>query len=224
MNNNPNKYHYEDNDNIYTYSNGVLKNKLGITNQKELDKAEKLHTTKRLTQLKTNPIPLKNISTLFKIHHHIFQDLYDWAGKLRKIGIKKDGDQFSPTYEFKERSLYINSLINDYKQINPNNKLELSRKLAEILDEINWMHPFREGNGRTQREFLCLLAKEKNYTLDLNPPDKPEVYQEYMQGTVFGAIGTLTHLIHDCIKKQSAVDLTESQPITRKKNVDPRWG
>lgn len=54
---------------------------------------------------------------------------------------------------------------------------------------VNYLHPFREGNGRTQREFLVLLAREKGWALNLNPPDKMDVYERYMTGTINGDVG-----------------------------------
>ena len=71
--------------------------------------------------------------------------------------------------------------------------------MAEILDKINYLHPFREGNGRTQREFLRLLALEKGLTLNLNPPDNKSVYERYMKGTIESDVKTLTELIFEPI-------------------------
>jgi cell filamentation protein len=71
--------------------------------------------------------------------------------------------------------------------------------LAEILDNINYLHPFREGNGRAQREFLRLLALEKGLALHLNPPDNISVYERYMKGTIESDIKTLTELIYELI-------------------------
>ncbi len=71
--------------------------------------------------------------------------------------------------------------------------------MAEILDNLNYLHPFREGNGRTQREFLRLLALEKGLTLNLNPPDNRSVYERYMKGTIESDVQTLTELIFELI-------------------------
>ena len=73
--------------------------------------------------------------------------------------------------------------------------------MAEILDNINYLHPFREGNGRTQREFLRILALEKGLTLNLNPPDNKGIYDKYMQGTINSDVKTLTELILELIEK-----------------------
>ena len=78
---------------------------------------------------------------------------------------------------------------------------ELAKKLAEILDNVNFLHPFREGNGRTQREFLRLLALEKDIKLNLNPPDNKSVYERYMHGTINSDVSTLSELILEQIEK-----------------------
>lgn len=75
----------------------------------------------------------------------------------------------------------------------------LAEKLAEILDNVNYLHPFREGNGRTQREFVRLLALEKRLTLNLNPPDENSVYDRYMRGTIESDLTILTELINELI-------------------------
>jgi len=69
------------------------------------------------------------------------------------------------------------------------------------LDAINYLHPFREGNGRTQRQFLRFLALEKKLTLNLNPLNNTAVYERYMSGTVNGDVETLTALILELIEK-----------------------
>lgn len=75
--------------------------------------------------------------------------------------------------------------------------------MAEILDNVNYVHPFREGNGRTQREFLRLLALDKSLTLNLNPPNNKSVYERYMKGTIESDITTLTELIFELIATEN---------------------
>jgi cell filamentation protein len=71
--------------------------------------------------------------------------------------------------------------------------------LALILDNVNYLHPFREGNGRTQREFIRLLALEKGYALNLNPPENAGVYEQYMSGTIEGDVEKLQSLIFELL-------------------------
>jgi len=197
-------YKYIDPD--YTYTDpktGILRNLADITDPDALLFFESGAVAKRIQELYENPIKIKGIESIFEIHKHLFQDVYSWAGEKRKVEISKAGKQFFPTTYFQNAFRYIDSMILDYKKISKNNKQQIAEKLAEILDNVNYLHPFREGNGRTQREFIRLLALEKNLKLNLNPPDNKNIYEQYMQGTINSDVKTLTNLIFDLIDKQS---------------------
>ncbi|HRP90747.1 MAG TPA: Fic family protein [Edaphocola sp.] len=193
-----NSYKYIDPDFTYTDpKTGLLRNLLDIADPDVLLFVESGAITKRLQELYENPIKVKGIDTLFEIHRHLFQDIYIWAGKKRTVEISKDGKQFFPISHFGNAFKYIDQLITDFKNIPKSNKKLLAEKLAEILDHINYLHPFREGNGRTQREFLRLLALEKGFKLNLNPPDNNSIYEQYMKGTIESDVKTLTALIFE---------------------------
>lgn len=195
-----NSYKYIDPDFNYTDpKTGLLRNLQDIADPEVLLFVESGAVTKRLQELYEHPIKIKNIDSLFEIHKHLFQDIYVWAGKKRTVEISKDGKQFFPTSHFNNAFRYIDQLILEFKKIPKDKKILLAEKLAEILDNINYLHPFREGNGRTQREFLRLLALEKALTLNLNPPDKKDVYDRYMKGTIESEVKTLTDLILELI-------------------------
>jgi cell filamentation protein len=186
----------------FTYidpESGLLKNLQNITDPDVLLFIESGAVTKRLQELFQNPLQIKGIETLFDIHKHLFQDIYSWAGKKRSVEISKDGKQFFLTIHFDNALTYIDSLIAEYKKLSKENKQLIAEKLAEILDNINYLHPFREGNGRTQREFLRLLAKEKGLSLNLNPPDNKNIYERYMQGTIESDVSILSNLIFELI-------------------------
>jgi cell filamentation protein len=193
-------YKYIDPDFTYTDpKTGLLRNLQDITSSDILLFVESSAVTKRLHELYESPIKIEGIDSLFKIHRHLFQDIYIWAGKKRIVEISKDGKQFFPTSHFENAFRYIDQLIVEFKKIPNDNKLQLADKLAEILDNVNYLHPFREGNGRTQREFLRLLASEKGLTLILNPPDNANVYDRYMKGTIESDFNTLSELIFELI-------------------------
>jgi len=197
-----NDYQYIDPDYIYTDSKtGILRNLGDITDQDALTFAETAATTRRTNELKTNPIQITDSNALFAIHRHLFQDIYDWAGKRRTVEISKDGKQFFPLSHFENALKFINDLLLEYVSISNEDKANLSEKLAEILDTVNYLHPFRDGNGRTQREFIRLLAKEKNWTLNLTPPDNAEVFERYMTGTINGDVKMLSKLIFERLTK-----------------------
>jgi len=195
-----NNYTYIDFD--YSYidpANGILKNLQNITNADVLQFVESGVVTKRLQEIYENPIKIQGVESIFAIHKYLFQDIYSWAGKQRVVEISKDGKQFFPTIFFENAFKYINHLINEFRKIPKNNKKGLAEKLAEILDNINYLHPFREGNGRVQREFLRLLALEKELTLHLNPPDNKSIYDRYMKGTIESDVNLLADLIFELI-------------------------
>lgn len=145
-----NSYKYIDPD--YTYSDpqtGLLRNLQDITDSDVLLFVESGTVTKRLQELYNNPIKIKGVDSLFVIHKHLFQDIYAWAGKKRKVEMSKDGKQFFPLSYFDNALVYIDQLIAEFKKIPKDNTKLIAGKLAEILDNINYLHPFREGNGRT---------------------------------------------------------------------------
>ncbi|MBK8442867.1 MAG: Fic family protein [Sphingobacteriales bacterium] len=198
-----NAYKYIDPD--YTYTDpksGLLRNLQDISEPDVLLFVESSAVTKRLQELYEIPIKIKGIESLFLIHKHLFQDIYVWAGKKRIVEISKDGKQFFPTTHFDNAFRFIDTLITEFKEIPKDNKKRLAEKLAEILDNVNYLHPFREGNGRTQREFLRLLAVEKGLILNLNPPDDKSVYEKYMKGTIESDPATLVELIFELIENK----------------------
>ena len=195
-----NNYQYIDPDYKYANKNGVLYNLANIEDEKILLAFESLKVSKRVEELFENPIKIKDSNSLLIIHHYLFQDVYEWAGKVRTVNISKNGKPFFDRERFYFAFQYIDTLIAEYRSIRKSKKYELSHKLAEILDNINYLHPFREGNGRTQREFLRLLALEKDLTLNLNPPDNESVYTRYMKGTIESDLNTLSDLIFELIE------------------------
>ncbi|GBR76796.1 hypothetical protein NO2_1288 [Candidatus Termititenax persephonae] len=193
-------YRYLDSDNIYTDpQTGILRNKPSIRDAKLLQVFESFQASNRLEQLISKPLKIRNSTALLKIHKHLFQDVYSWAGKTRTVEISKQGKQFLPVHRLSRGFAYIDKLIDEYRRIKNNDLKTVAKKLAEILDNINYLHPFREGNGRTQREFLRTLALEKKLTLNLNPPDSLSVYKRYMRGTIHGNSKLLAKLIFELI-------------------------
>ena len=197
-----NKYEYLDPDYAYVdKSTGILRNLAGISNEQDLHFFESVAVTKRAKELVDNPLSIKNSNSLFAIHKYLFQDVYEWAGEKRTVEISKEGNQFFPTDYFDTALEYIDKLIADYRKCDAEDKRELAKKLAAILDVVNHLHPFREGNGRTQREFMRILALEKGLLLNLNPPDNAIVFERYMTGTIEGNVEKLSNLILDLLMR-----------------------
>jgi cell filamentation protein len=196
-----NNYEYIDPD--YTYTDpktGVLRNLADINDPDGLLFFESAAVIKRSKELETQPITIQNAETLLDIHRYLFQDVYNWAGQKRTVEISKQGKPFFLTAYFDKGFAYIDTLVADYRKIDRINKSRIAKCLAELLDSINYLHPFREGNGRTQREFIRVLSLEKGYTLNLNPPDNLNIYERYMSGTIDGDVEKLTELIFELMQ------------------------
>lgn len=98
-------------------------------------------------------------------------------------------------------TIFINNhLIHSYHQT-ANSKDEIIKHLAKILDNLNYFHPFREGNGRTQREVIRSLALSKGYSAQIRVEQDDEVYNLYMDGTVYGDLEKLEELLGKILEK-----------------------
>jgi cell filamentation protein len=122
------------------------------------------------------------------------------AGQTRRVEISKQGKPFLTTAAFATGFAYVDDLVASYWRAD-DDPAALARSLAAILDSVNYLHPFREGNGRTQREFIRSLALERGYQLGLNPATDRTVYERYMSGTIEGDVGLLAALVEEIIRR-----------------------
>ncbi|MFX3616534.1 MAG: Fic/DOC family protein [Sporolactobacillus sp.] len=160
--------------------NGTLKNKLNIKSAKALQELEF-----RLTQYKYRSIPeyrIMRIDDLKKIHCWLFSDLYVWSGEYRTGDFHKDGTDFFPISRFDFAIENLNRQIEHVNKANYRSDLALAIDLGKLLLDINMFHPFREGNGRTQRLFVTLLAKQKGKMVHLRKGDP--AYNNYMTASI----------------------------------------
>ncbi|MGE5829954.1 MAG: Fic/DOC family protein [Micromonosporaceae bacterium] len=145
---------------------GLLANKLGITDTETLNQAIADITAARLDQLATRHLPGSyDLNHLKAFHRAIFSDIFEWAGQTRTVQIAKQTGFCLPQHI----ETYAAS---EFAKLAKDNYLrqlawpDFVDKLAYYQAEINELHPFREGNGRTQRAFLYQLAREAGYHLD----------------------------------------------------------
>ncbi|MGH3914910.1 MAG: Fic/DOC family protein [Pseudonocardiaceae bacterium] len=144
-----------------------LRNKLGLTDPEKLAEAEQRISLHRDSQLNRETLPGEyNLQHLQRFHEWLFQDVYDWAGQTRTVNIHKDGPPFcSWQYLDDEVSSVLTKLATDRWLIGLAHHAFLD-KVAYYYGELNARHPFREGNGRTQRAFLRQLSAAAGGRLD----------------------------------------------------------
>jgi cell filamentation protein len=154
----------------------VLRNVAGIQDQEELEADEAEYTTARLMQLWFKPIGGNFDSQhLRAIHRHLFLAMYEWAGEWRTVPLSKDNSTFCmPEYIEAEVSKLLDGLRRDPSLPTVDTGL-FAVTAGKYLGELNAIHPFREGNGRTQREFIRELALRSGLDLRWSWVSQPEM-------------------------------------------------
>lgn len=146
----------------------VLQNNFGIKTQHELEQYESNFTLWRLIKLEANPISGNfDLLHLQEIHKYLFQDVYPFAGQIRTINISKD-EMFADAREITRLSQYLFTKLHRENYLANLSETQFAERAALYMNAINVIHPFREGNGRTQRFFIEQLAYHAGHTLDLS--------------------------------------------------------
>lgn len=149
---------------------GILANKVGARTQSELDVAEGELVPFRAVQLDDHPIQGRfDLDHLRAIHRHLFQDVYPFAGEVRTVNIHKlndPGSGFFPIERFAAGAAYVFGDLAGDKFLRDRTPERFVTGVAKHFDAINHLHPFREGNGRTQRIFVGQLAAAAGYRID----------------------------------------------------------
>jgi cell filamentation protein len=139
----------------------VLRNKLNIKDQAKLDEFElALFLTRTDEEMPGGNLDYDHYKA---VHHHLFQDVYGWAGKVRTIRIGKGGSWFCyPEYIDREMGRIFGQLV-EVEHLRGLGIEDFAVRTAHVLAEINAVHPFREGNGRTQLTFLAMLMENAGF-------------------------------------------------------------
>lgn len=163
-------------DRIYCYPDSdVLKNKMGVRDSERLSQLERRLTMLRLLELIDKPVRGKfDLKHLQAIHKYIFQDIYEWAGEIRKVDIAK-GNMFCNVRFLSGQAAEIFGKLKDEDYLQGLGEEDIIGRLAYYFSEINALHPFREGNGRSQREFIRCLALHNGYVLNFANASKEEM-------------------------------------------------
>ena len=146
----------------------MLDNKLSITNEIELSKEEERITKIKALELfdsgKINEFEVGTFKGLADIHHYLFSDVYDFAGKVRNVNLTKGNFRFAPV-------MYLEDALNKIDNMPQDNFNNIVKKYIEM----NVAHPFREGNGRSTRIWLdMILKKEIGKVVDWSKVDKDD--------------------------------------------------
>ena len=159
---------------IYCYTGtSVLRNKMHIRDAAFLKEAESELTVVKQLALLEQPIQGHfTKSHLFKIHRFIFEDIYPFAGHIRRESISKGDTMFYPPASIDSELNKVFLKIKEEKMIEETDRTQQIANLSYVMSALNIIHPFREGNGRTIREFIRCMALQYGITLNWGNVDK----------------------------------------------------
>ena len=156
----------------------ILKNIPGIRSQKMLDRFEANRVGQRSLELINNPLSgFFDVAHLQRIHRYLFQDVYEWSGQFRTVDIAKGNSYFAHVPYIRSTLEGLFEKLSNEQHLRGLDQEAFARRAADILGTLNAVHPFREGNGRTQREFVRELAHKNGYWVDWSKVSREELYK-----------------------------------------------
>jgi len=180
----------------------VLRNKLGIMEAGVLDEIERRLVVQRAREgVPTGDFDLRHLRA---IHRHLFQDVYDWAGKVRTVEITKGASHFQFRRFIETGMADVHRRLREADFLRDLKAPDFASAAAPIMGDVNYVHPFREGNGRTQLQYLGLLAEQAGHPIDLARLD-PGLWIEASRRSHDGAYEPMATAIGRALKV-SAVD------------------
>jgi len=159
----------------YCYPNSrILRNKANIRDDDWLDDFERFKVAQRLQE----PIPTGDfdLDHLRAVHRHLFQDVYEWAGEVRTIEISKGSSSFLHHARIETGFQDIHTRLQQQNYLRDLPADAFADQASGIIGDVNYVHPFREGNGRTQMQFLKQLAMHGGHQIDLSQTDQATWY------------------------------------------------
>lgn len=154
----------------FEYSNGTLKNKYNELDANRLRFLEYKVVNERMAWLLAHEdrVTIRSFTDLVKIHRFLFDSIYDWAGEVRNYEMSKGGTDFMFSESISMGISNINQQLREIKD----QKMPDALVYAKLIDSLNYLHPFREGNGRSIRIFVQLLAANQGQKLSFDRQDE----------------------------------------------------
>jgi cell filamentation protein len=181
-------------------ASGVLRNLLGITKQTTLEVSESSLSFLRANQLRASPLRGNfDLTHLQAIHKRLFGDVYDWAGQIRTVEIIKGSTHFARRLMIVQAARVLFDELAKENRLVGLNADEFALRAAYYLGEINVLHPFREGNGRAQREFTGQLALRAGHRIEWGLANQDEMIKASIDA-YNGDCTRMAQLIRSCMR------------------------
>jgi cell filamentation protein len=191
-----------ENSDPYLYpGTSVLKNLRGLTDPELLARFEARQTHRRIAELIDTPVTGGfDVAHLKAIHRHIFQDVYEWAGEFRAVNISKGGHLFGLANFLEPALQQILAKLAAGKHLIGLDVEKFVDRAAYFIGELNAAHPFREGNGRTQREFIRELGVKAGHYIDWRSTTTEKMTEASQLSHLSGDTSRFVSLIRECIR------------------------
>lgn len=178
----------------------VMRNKVGARSAEELEDIERKRTSVRAVDIEINGLPgMWNFRHLKQFHASLFGDLYDWAGQVRTVDISKGDTRFAHHRHLDEAGTALLKQFSNDDEFwdTPDDETFLNR-MTYYLSEMNALHPFREGNGRTQRAFLGRAAYQTGRQIDWSRTTERE-NREASIAAMRGDLAPMKQMLRGCL-------------------------
>jgi len=158
---------------------GLLRNLVDAQNEDELEQAEADLSYSRGIELSEARTPdIFDFERLSYIHHYLFQDVYNWAGTVRSIDMRKertDSQFFMPRAKLELATAHVFKALAEEEYLRNLERNNFIDRLGYFYDQVNYLHPFREGNGRAQRRFWSEVAEKAGYFINWDAAEHAEI-------------------------------------------------
>lgn len=178
----------------------ILINKFDIHDEQVLEDIETAIVAAKSVQWECAPCSAEFDFNHYKaVHTFLFDDLYEWAGKVRQVNISKKGTQFCKADQIEEQAVRIFGYLKQSSFLTDLPKQEFVTEIVELYCALNDLHPFREGNGRVHRVFITQLIRYAGHDINFSDVDGDLLMIATIQ-TASGVTDHLRTLLFDAIK------------------------
>ncbi|WP_332066271.1 BID domain-containing T4SS effector [Bartonella sp. CB189] len=221
----------------YVYPNGVLKNKHDIRNAKEFEEIYSRDVAKAIINLSEEPLPKEfDGDYLRHLHFQLFRNTFDWAGKTREIPTTlsdgttvvmtvmdptETGVHFASGTQIPQGLKTLGQILKDKDNLQGLSREDFVSEVVEVFNHINKVHPFRKGNGQTQRLFFTKLAEAAGHNIDFSLVTKARMNIACNLAAKYGDLGPMKSMFEDISNPKKALLLNEFiSGLSREKNGD----
>lgn len=217
-------------------TDGVLKNRFGVTTHADLQEKEAKHTGTAILGMRLGKGPERTFDRahLKAIHEALFKKVYDWAGTMRDEAARIDGEvvgrvpnlgkgesQFAHASEIDSRIDKAIEPIRDLETLRNGSTEEFANRAGDALRDINNAHPFREGNGRTQRVFIEELVRATGHDVNFRGITAARNIEASIEARNNPESDAMRHLMRDATDPARVAELIKTRAMLERAKIDP---